>query len=118
VLGKCGQIFRYAVASSRAERNSAGDLKGALPPVKGGHFAAVTDPEKVAGILRDMDAYQGSLTVGCALRLAPLVFVRPDGLRHARCSDINLEDAQRRYVVSKTDTPHIVSRRYREESQD
>lgn len=76
-LGNCGQVFRYAVATGRAERDPTGDLKGALPPVKGTHFAAVTDPKKVGGVLRAIDAYEGTLIVRCALRLAPLVFVRP-----------------------------------------
>lgn len=100
-LGNCGQVFRYAVATGRAERDPSGDLLGALPPVKGEHFASVTEPNKVAEVLRALDGYQGTLTVGCALRLAPLVFVRPGELRHARWMDIDLEAAERRYTVTK-----------------
>ncbi len=107
-LGNCGQVFRYAVATGRAERDPTGDLKGALPPVKGTHFAAVTDPKKVGGVLRAIDAYEGTLIVRCALRLAPLVFVRPGELRHAEWADIDLDAAEWRYTVSKTDTQHIV----------
>ena len=107
-LGNCGQVFRYAVATGRAERDPTGDLKGALPPVKGAHFAAVTDPKKVGGMLRAIDAYEGTLIVRCALRLAPLVFVRPSELRHAEWKDIDLDAAEWRYTVSKTDTQHIV----------
>ena len=55
-----------------------------------------------------MDGYEGMLTVRCALRLAPLVFVRPGELRHAEWKDIDLEAAEWRYVVTKTNTPHIV----------
>ena len=59
-------------------------------------------------MLRAIDGYQGSLIVGCALRLAPLVFVRPGELRHAAWGDIDLEAAQWRFTVSKTHTEHIV----------
>ncbi len=107
-LGNCGQVFRYAVATGRAERDPSGDLRGALPPVKGEHFAATTEPKRVAEILRAMDGYEGTLTVRCALRLAPLVFVRPGELRKAEWSDIDLDAAEWRYTVTKTNTPHIV----------
>ncbi len=107
-LGNCGQVFRYAVATGRAERDPSGDLRGALPPVKGEHFAATTDPKRVGEILRALDGYQGTLTVRCALRLAPLVFVRPGELRKAEWADIDLDAAEWRYTVTKTNTPHIV----------
>jgi integrase len=57
-----------------------GDLRGALPLVKGEHFGATTEPKRAAGLLRAMDSYEGTLTVPCALRLAPLVFARPGEL--------------------------------------
>lgn len=107
-LGNCGQVFRYAVATGRAIRDPSGDLRGALPPVKGEHFAAVTEPKQAAELLRTLDGYQGSLTVACALRLAPLVFVRPGELRKAEWADIDLDAAEWRYTVTKTDTAHIV----------
>ncbi len=107
-LGNCGQVFRYSVATGRAERDPSGDLRGALPPVKGEHFAATTDPKRVGEILRALDGYQGTLTVRCALRLAPLVFVRPGELRKAEWADIDLDAAEWRYTVTKTNTPHIV----------
>jgi integrase len=107
-LGNCGQVFRYAVATGRAERDPSGDLRGALPPVKGTHFAATTEPKRFAEILRAMDGYEGTLTVCCALRLAPLVFVRPGELRNAQWADINFDAAEWRYTVTKTNTPHIV----------
>lgn len=107
-LGNCGQVFRYAVATGRAERDPTGDLKGALPPVKGTHFAAVTDSKKVGEVLQAIDAYEGTLIVRCALRLAPLVFVRPGELRHAEWADIDLDAAEWPYTVSKTNTQHIV----------
>src|SRR3984893_4967554 len=78
-----------------------GDLRGALPPVKGEHFAATTEPKRVAELLRAMDGYQGTLTVRCALRLAPLVFVRPGELRKAEWANIDLDAAEWRYTVTK-----------------
>jgi integrase len=107
-LATCGQIFRYAVATGRAERDPSGDLRGALPPVKGEHFAAVTDPKKVGELLKVLDGYQGSLIVQSALALAPLVFVRPGELRTAQWADIDLASAEWRYTVSKTNTAHVV----------
>lgn len=107
-LANCGQVFRYAIATGRAERDLSADLRGALPPVKGKHFAAITEPKRVAKLLRAIDGYQGTLTVNCALRLAPLVFVRPGELRKAEWADIDLDAAEWRYTVTKTDTQHIV----------
>jgi integrase len=108
VLGCCGQVFRYAVATGRAERDPSGDLRGALPPVKSRHFAAATEPDQIAAVLRAIDGYEGTLPVRCALRLAPLVFVRPGELRKAEWADIDLDAAEWRYTVTKTNTPHIV----------
>jgi integrase len=106
--GNCGQVFRYAIATGRSLRDPSGDIRGALPPAKGRHFAAKTDPKEVAGILRAMDGYEGTLAVRCALRLAPLVFVRPGELRGAEWADIDLDGKEWRYTVTKTKTPHIV----------
>jgi len=108
VLSICGQVFRYAIATGRAARNPAADLRGALPPVRPRHLAAVTEPKQVAAILRAIDGYEGTLPVRCALRLAPLVFVRPGELRTAEWAEIDLEAAEWRYTVTKTRTPHIV----------
>lgn len=70
----CGQVFRYAVATGRADRDITPDLRGALPPAKGEHFASITEPKQVVELLRAIDSYQGSLSAVCALKLAPLVF--------------------------------------------
>jgi len=107
-MGNCGQVFRYAVATGRAERDPSQDLKGALPPVKGTHFAAQTNPQQFAELLRTINSYEGTLTVCCALRLAPLVFVRPGELRHAEWASIDFEKEEWRYIVTKTNTPHVV----------
>jgi integrase len=106
--GNCSQVLRYAVATGRCERDPSSDLRGALPPKKAEHFAATVDPSKLAGILRAMDGYQGDLVVRCALRLAPLVFVRPGELRTAEWKDIDLDAGEWRYRVNKTDIDHIV----------
>ena len=107
-LGDCGRVFRYAVATGRAERDPSGDLRGALTPVKGEHFAAVTEPSNVGALLRALNGYQGTQTVAAALRLAPMVFVRPGELRNALWADIDLDAAEWRYHVTKTDSDHIV----------
>ena len=107
-LQTCGQVFRYAVRTGRAERNPTGDLRGALPAYKGKHRSALIDPVKVGALLRAIDGYQGSLIVRAALRLAPLVFQRPGELRQAAWEDIDLQNAKWAFTVSKTDTAHIV----------
>lgn len=104
----CGQVFRYAVATGRVDRDITHDLKGALPPAKGEHFAAITEPKEAAELLRAIDGYQGSLPAVCALKLAPLVFVRPGELRAMQWQDVNLETAEWRFFVSKTKVQHIV----------
>lgn len=105
----CGQVFRYAIATGRAERDPSPDLRGALPSAPtANHFAAMTDPLSVGELLRAIDGFKGSFQVQCALRLAPLVFVRPGELRRAQWADIDLEAAEWRYTVSKTKTDHLV----------
>ena len=79
-----------------------------MPPVQTKHLAAVTEPAKLGDILRTLDSYDGTFVVRCALQLAPLFFVRPGELRHARWSDIDLDQAEWRFTVSKTKTQHIV----------
>ena len=90
-LQTCGQVFRYAIATGRAEHNIAADLKGALPPVRGGHFASVKEPAAVGGLLRAIDAYTGNVIVRAALRIAPYVLVRPVELRRAEWAEFNLD---------------------------
>lgn len=95
VLAICGQVFRYAVATGRAERDPTGDLRGALPPVKrGNHFAAITEPKKVGELLRDIDGYQGSFVVQCAFKLSPMLFVRPGELRKMEWAELDLDKAE------------------------
>ena len=99
--GLLGQIFRYAVATGRAERDPAADLRGALPQPNENHLAALIDPKEVAPLLRALDGYQGHFVVKCALRLAPLLFVRPGELRHAEWEEIDLDEAVWNIPASK-----------------
>jgi len=107
-LQTAGQVFRYAVQTGRAIRDVTADLKGALPPTTTKHMATFTEPMEVAELLRAIDGFKGTLTVQCALRLAPLVFVRPSELRMAKWADIDLDVGEWRYLVSKTKTDHLV----------
>ncbi len=103
-----GQIFRYAIATGRVESDPSRDLRGALRPVKVQHLPAVTDPKRLGEILRMMGGYVGGPIVQAALRLAPLVFVRPGELRTAEWEGIDFEKAEWRFTVTKTNTEHIV----------
>lgn len=85
------QVWRYAVATGRAERDITADLKGALSPYRGRHFAAITDPVQFGELLRAIDAYRGGIVVRAALKLAPMLFQRPGELRGAAWSEIDLE---------------------------
>ena len=102
------QIFRYGVACGYVERDATTDLSGALKKVTRGHRAAITDPAELAKLLRSIDDYDGYHVVKCALQLAPLVFVRPGELRAMRWADIDLDNSEWRYFISKTKTEHIV----------
>jgi len=106
----CGQVFRYAVATGRADHDPAADLKGALPPAKKKHRAAITEPNKFADLLRAIDGYEGSFSVKCALQLQALTFVRPGELRHAEWQEIDFDAAQWNIPGEKMKMkePHIV----------
>ena len=102
------QVMRYAIATGRAERDPCPDLRGALAPVRHRHMAAITTPAEVGGILRAIDAFNGTYTVRAALLLAPMLFVRPGELRAMKWADIDLEKGEWGYLVSKTKTDHLV----------
>jgi len=94
-LQNCGQVFRYGVATGRVLSDPCRDLRGALRrPLKHEHFAAITEPAHVAELLRAIDGFRGTLIVRCALRLAPLFFVRPGELRKAESAEFDLETAE------------------------
>jgi len=90
----CGQVFRYAVGSGRAERDPTADLRGLLQQRSQKHHAAIVDPKEVAGLLRAIDAFNGTFTVKCALKLAPLVFIRPGELRKAEWTEFAIDAAE------------------------
>ena len=108
--GTCNQIFRYAFASGRIESNPAEGLQGTLKPVKHKHMAAPTDPKTVAKLLRAIDSFDGTFIVKCALRLAPMLFVRPGELRQAEWAEINFDKAEWNIPghKMKMKQPHLV----------
>ncbi|MDR6094883.1 integrase arm-type DNA-binding domain-containing protein [Stenotrophomonas sp. SORGH_AS_0321] len=91
VMQNCGQVMRYAVATDRAERNPVADLRGALVPAPEKNHAAVVDPALLGGLLRALHAYHGTPVVQAALKLAPMLFVRPGELRHAEWGEMDLD---------------------------
>lgn len=109
-LANCGQVFRYAIATGRGERDISADLRGALPPVRPTHHATITDAKAIGALLRAIEGYQGHFVTRCALRLAPLVFVRPGELRAAEWAEFDLDSAEWRIPASrmKMRTTHIV----------
>lgn len=106
----CGQVFRYAIATGRAERDPSADLRGALTPAKHERMSTITEPKKIGELLRAIDGYEGTPVAKSALKLAPLVFVRPGELRHAEWSEIDLDSAEWRIPAEKMKMkdPHIV----------
>jgi len=109
-LQVCGRVFRYAVATGRAERDPCSDLRGALPPKSEKHHASFTDPSSLAGLLCAIDAYDGSTVVRSALRLAPMVFVRPGELRAAEWKEFDLDAGEWRIGAErmKMRVQHVV----------
>ena len=105
-----GRVFRYAIATGRAERDPTADLKGALEPPVPKPFAAITDPRKVGALLRAIDGYTGTHVVRCALKITPLVLIRPGELRKATWGEIDFERKQWRKTVEtmKSRRKHIV----------
>lgn len=106
--GNISQVMRYAIATGKAERDPCPDLRGALPPARESNFASITDPVKVAELLRAMDAFSGTFVVKSALLLSPMLFVRPGELRSAEWKGFDFDKAEWCYFVSKTKTDHVV----------
>jgi len=106
----CGQVFRFAIATGRAQRDPVPDLKGALRSVKAGSMATITEPKRVGELMRAIQGFTGTFQVQCALQIAPYVFVRPTELRHAEWCEFNLDDAVWTIPASKMKMgrPHIV----------
>ncbi len=86
-----GTIFRYAIATGRAQRDVSADLRGALITPKPNHRAAILEPKALGGLLRAIEGHDGQPTVRIALRVAPHVFVRPGELRMAEWSEFDFK---------------------------
>ena len=97
----CGQIFRYAIATGRAEYDPAASLKDALTPRQVRNFASIKEPKAIGALLRDIEYYTGNVIVRAALRMAPYVFVRPGELRRAEWSEFDLDAAEWRIPAAK-----------------
>lgn len=110
VRNYCSQVFRFAIATGRAEHDVAANLKGALRSPLKGHHAAITTPEALGGLLRAIDAFQGTYPVRCALTLTPYLFVRPGELRHMQWAEIDWDAAIWTIPAAKmkTRSDHIV----------
>jgi integrase len=105
VKSLCGQIFRYAIATARASRDPASDLKGVLRTPEEKHHPAIIDPKEIGQLLEALDCYSGYPSTCSALRLAPLLFVRPGELRQAKWKDFDLDSAIWNYQPSKGGLP-------------
>ncbi|CAM3909909.1 Tyr recombinase domain-containing protein [Bordetella tumbae] len=108
VRSKISLVFRYGIRHGYCRSDPARDLIGAIPQPKTTHFASITDPAKVGEMLRAFEGFSGTFAVQCALKLAPVLFVRPGELRTAEWAHIDLDKAEWRYRVSKTGTDHLV----------
>jgi integrase len=107
-----GRVMRYAIATGRAERDIIEDLRGALTTPKTKKFAAIVEPRRIGKLLRAIDDYQGQPATAFALKLAPIVFVRPDELRGAAWSEFMLDGKEPKWRIAasrmKMGEQHIV----------
>lgn len=108
VRGKIGMVFRYGIKHGYCRADPSRDLVGAIPAAVETHFASITDPAKVGEMLRAFEAFSGTFPVQCALKLAPMLFARPGELRKAEWSQFDLDKGEWRYLVTKTNTEHLV----------
>lgn len=105
-----GQVFRYAVATGRAQRDQTADLKGSLPPTKKTNLAAIIDPVQVGRLMRDIQAYEGHLITRIALQLSAYLFQRPNEIRSMEWSEIDTDKALWSIPANKMKMrqPHLV----------
>jgi len=108
VLNHCHRIFKFAVANGLMEYDPSPAVTDALPPIKVTHRAAITDPRLIGRLMKDIDNYEGTFIVKCALILSPLLFARPGEIRQMEWKDIDLDAKEWRYFVTKTETEQIV----------
>ena len=107
-LQMLGQVYRYAVATSRADRDMTQGLGEALHRHEKQHFASITEPDDVAALVRAIDGYSGSFVTLCGLKLMALLFPRPGELRAMRWAEVDLVACEWRYLVTKTNIQQIV----------
>lgn len=108
VRAEISMVFRYGIRQGVCKFDPAQSLIGAIPRHVTQNFAAITEPARVGELLRAFDSFNGTYPVACALKLAPLLFVRPGELRTMEWAAVDLDRAEWRYIVSKTKTPHLV----------
>ena len=108
VRAEISALYSYAIAHGLADYDPAQAVAKQIPAKKVQHRAALTDPQDVAKLLRDIYNYQGTFVVQCAFRLSPLIFQRPGEIRQMQWSDIDLNAKEWRYLVTKTNAQHIV----------
>jgi integrase len=101
VKQQAGRVFRYAIATGRALSDPSVALRGAMATPKTKHQASITDPKLIGPLLSAMDGYQGDYVTWCALKLAPMLFVRPGELRQAEWSEFDLESGEWRIPAEK-----------------
>lgn len=101
VRWSCSKVFRFAIASGLAENDPAEILKEALTRPDPQSFPTITDPVKIAALMRAINSLEASLIVRCATKLAPLLFVRPGELRQAEWAEIDLVKAEWRIPAEK-----------------
>jgi integrase len=108
VRAEISALYSYAIAHGLTDYDPAQAVTKQIPAKKVKHRAALTDPQEVAQLLRDIYNYQGTFVVQCAFRLSPLLFQRPGEIRQMEWKDIDLNAKEWRYLVTKTDAQHIV----------
>ncbi|OJA72717.1 integrase [Burkholderia ubonensis] len=108
VRSEISRVFRFAIKEGHCKADPARDLVDAIPPAQTTHFASITEPAKVGEMLRAFDGFGGTFPVLCALKLAPMLFVRPGELRQAEWAQFDLDKGEWRYLVTKTKTEHLV----------
>ncbi|RQU51129.1 DUF4102 domain-containing protein [Burkholderia cenocepacia] len=108
IRSEISRVFRYGIKEGHCKADPARDLVDAIPPAQTTHFASIIEPEKVGEMLRAFDGFTGTFPVLCALKLAPMLFVRPGELRKAEWAQFDLDKGEWRYFVNKTKTDHLV----------
>jgi integrase len=101
VRSESGAIFRYAIATGRAERDPAADLRGALAPVVVRNHPSITEPAKIGSLMRAIHGYSGQPSTEYALKALPLTFVRPGELRGAEWQEFDLDGAEWRIPAAR-----------------